>query len=159
MYTSYRQQYVFGRNPFTLSGLDTATPAVSYLGAEDGGKSSAAGCTPIDLKADDQMFALKARLDVKVLEALAGSGAVANVTIYTCGDSTSTPNTPDTAHAKALLSFSIGTADAIEASTIPYMEITMPSNCKRYVYAGIVLADKTKAFTAGKVLIHFNPNI
>jgi hypothetical protein len=159
MYTSYRQQYTFGRVPFELKDLDTTTPAVSYLGAEEGDKSSAAGCTPIDLKAEDQMFALKARLDIKVLEALAGSGASATVTLYTCGDTVGTPNTPDTSNAKAILSFKIATADAIEASSMPWMEITMPSNCKRYVYLGIVLDDKTKAFSAGTILAHFNPNL
>ena len=159
MYTSYRQQYVFGRSPLDISALDTTTPAMSYYGAEEGAKTSAAACTPIDLKADDQMFALKARLDIKVLEALAGSGASATITLYTCPDTVGTPNTPDTSSAKVLLTIPIATADAIPASSMPWMEITMPSNCLRYVYAGIVLDDKTKPCSAGTVLMHFNPNL
>jgi len=168
MYTSYRQQYTFGQAAIDLTDLDTTTPDPSYYGSnlggqdaiDDGTHGDVSGYTmPIDLKAAEQMFALKARLDIKVLTTLAGSGAVANVTFYTCGPASGYPNKPDTANAEELFSMKVSTAGTPAASSIPYFEITMPSNCKRWVYVKIVLADKTKAFSAGKLLIHFNPNL
>ena len=168
MYTSYRQQYTFGQIPMDLTALDTTTPSPSYYGSNSGGQAAiddgthgdVSGYTmPIDLKADEQMFALKARLDVKVLTTLAGSGAVAKVSLHTCGAASGYPNKPDTANAVEILSFNVSTAGTPAASSIPFFEITMPSNCKRWVFVKVVLADKTKAFSAGKLLMHFNPNL
>lgn len=165
MYTSYRKQYTFGQIPFELKDLDDNTPAPSYLGSAEGGKANLSKDTddsthtmPICLKASDQAAFEKVRLDVKVLEAFAGdTGAVANVTLFTCGDDGS--GDADVSNLKTLLTFPLKLADAPAASTIPYMEIGLPSNTMTWVGVSIVLADKTKAFSAGTIMIHMNPSL
>ena len=152
MYTSYRQQYVFGFPPFELK--DVSASSSLFLGTEVGGKSTAAGCVPIDLKADKQMKYLKMRLDIKVLEPLAGSGATGTITFFTCGDNA---GAADTSNAVELFSLPVSTAAAIASSTAPWFEITVPSNCKQYIYAEVAVG--STAFTGGKLLIQMNPNL
>ena len=165
MRSYYKQQYVFGQVPFSLSGLDTVTPAKSYLGSNLGGQASlddgthgdVSGYTmPIDLKAPKQAHVQKIRVEIRVLEALAGSGASAKIAFEHCGVAS---NKPDTSNVKTLLTIPIATADAIVPSAQPWMEFTMPSNCLDNVVVSIVLDDKTKAFSAGKILVQMNPNI
>lgn len=164
MYTSYREQYMFGKGVFELKNLDATTPSASYFGTEVGAKTSASACKPIDLKAADQMFVQKARLDIKCLETFAGTaGAVAYLTMYTCGPTSTDPTEANYDVAKVseaveVMRIPLSLANKPADSVIPFFEITMPSNLKRFVYIGIILADKTKAFSAGKILVHFNPN-
>ena len=170
MYTSYRKQYTFGQVPFALSGLDTTTPVATFFGSAEGGKKYASGTSglskdtdntnytmPICLKAEGQAAFEKIRLDVKILETLAGSGASATVTIGTCGDDAN--GDADIANVKTLLTFPISTADTPAASAIPFMEIGLPSNTKTWVYMSIILDDKTKPFSAGKIMVHMNPSL
>ena len=112
---------------------------------------------PICLKAEGQAAFEKIRLDVKILETLAGSGASATVTIGTCGDDAN--GDADIANVKTLLTFPISTADTPAASAIPFMEIGLPSNTKTWVYMSIILDDKTKPFSAGKIMVHMNPSL
>lgn len=170
MYTSYRKQYTFGQVPFELKKLDTQTPAPAYLGSGNletatGNKfanlskdtDDATHTMPICLKAEGQAAFEKIRLDVKVLETLAGSGAAATVTIGTCGDDAN--GDADISNVETLLKFPLSTAGTPVASAMPFMEIGLPSNTKTWVYVSVVLDDKTKAFTAGKIMIHMNPSL
>lgn len=165
MRSSYKEQYIFGHGPFELKNLDDDTPAPSYLGENRGGQAAlddgthgnVSGYTlPIDLRADRQMAYHKARFTVSVLETLAGSGAAAKVVLGTCAATSA--GVPDIAHTVELLSFNVSTAGTPAASSKALMEMTMPSNTKEYVFVSIILADKTKTFTAGKLLIQMNPN-
>ena len=165
MYTSYRLQYAFGQGPVDISSTNAAASSTKYLGnevglfANVGTTSSSTTCTPIDLKATDQMFALKARLDIKVLTKLAGSSGSATLSIMTCGPAAAdtTGNTPDTSNGYEIMSIPLSTAKSPEASTMPWFEITMPSNIQRWVYLKLVVS--ANAFSAGKILAHFNPNL
>lgn len=165
MRSYYKQQYVFGQVPFELDDLDTTTPSKSYLGSNLGGQAAlddgthgdVAGYTmPIDLKAEKQAHVQKIRVEIRVLEALAGSGASAKIRFEHCPSSS---GVPAVASVKDLIVIPIATADAIVPSAQPWMEFTMPSNCAENVAVSIVLDDKTKPFSAGKILIQMNPNI
>jgi len=163
MRSYYKQQYVFGQVPFELKDLDTTTPAKSYLGSAEGGVANLSATTddsthtmPIDLKAERQAHVQKIRVEIRVLEALAGTGASAKIAFEHCP---STNGVPAVASVKDLVVIPIATADAIPASAQPWMEFTMPSNCAENVVVSVVLDDKTKAFTAGKILVQMNPNI
>jgi hypothetical protein len=103
------------------------------------------------------MHVQKARLDIKCFKALAGSSGSATLSLMTCGESSSTPDTPDTSNAVELLSIPLTTANTPAESTQPWMEITMPSNTKRFVWLKLVVS--ANAFSAGQFLIHFNPNM
>lgn len=156
MYTSFRQQYTFGQDVIDINSTLAAASSTKYLGAKAGLQTSVTNAEPIDLKAEHQMHVQKARLDIKCFEALTGSGATATLSLMTCGESSSTANTPDTANAVELLSIPLSTANSPASSTQPWMEITMPSNTKRFVWLKLVIG--ATAFTTGKFLIHFNPN-
>lgn len=163
MRSYYKQQYVFGQVPFELDDLDTTTPSKSYLGSANGGVANLSATTddsthtmPIDLKAEKQAHVQKIRVEIRVLEELAGSGASAKIRLEHCPSSS---GVPAVASVKDLIVIPIATADAIVPSAQPWMEFTMPSNCAENVVASIVLDDKAKPFSAGKILIQMNPNI
>ena len=154
--SGYREQYMFAQGVVDLSTVSAS--ASRYLGGKAGLQTSAALCEPIDLKADKQMKYQKARLDIKCYEALAGSSGAGTLYLYTCDSASSdtTGYTPDTDHAVELFEIPISTANTPAKSTLPWMEITMPSNCKRFVFFKFTAS--ANAFSAGKLLIHFNPN-
>lgn len=164
-YTSYRKQYTFGQGIIDLASTYAAASSTKYLGNEEGlgtsiaTTSSSTARTPIDLKADDQMFALKARLDIKVLQAFTGSSGAATLSVMTCGPAAAdtTGNTPDTSNAYEVMAIPLTTAHSPVASSMPWFEITMPSNLKRWVFLKIVVS--ANAFTTGKILVNFNPNL
>lgn len=158
MYTSYRQQYTFGQGVIDINKTTgIAASTTKYLGAVAGLQTSIANAEPIDLKAEKQMHVQKARLDFKCYEALTGTSGSATIKLMTCGESSVTANTPDTSNAVELLSIPISTANSPVASAQPWMEITMPSNTKRYVWLSITTS--ANPFDTGKFLIHFNPNL
>lgn len=174
LYTSYRQQYVFGHEPIELKNLDdgdaTASPkvapAASYLGSntglqaalDDGTHGDVSGYTlPINLKANGRAAYNKIRVDIKVLEAPAGSGAAATIDFVHCDDAS---GKPDTSNAAVLMSIPISTAMGLVASTEPWMSFTMPSNLLKNVAVKMLLSgDGSNAFSAGKLLIQMNPNL
>ena len=154
MYTSFRQQYTFGHDKVDISSANLTNGKTKYLGSATGLKDSAQACEPIDLKDDGQMYALKARLDFKILKTLKGTGATATIKFMTCGEGSN--GNADTVNAIEILSIPLSAAVLTESSSQPFLELTMPSNCRRFVYLSITAG--ATAFSEGVVLIHFNPN-
>lgn len=69
MYTGFKQQYTFGWKESSLYNKTFAnTSAKLYYGSAVGDKDSAAGCLPINLKAEGQMAYEKALLQLQCLE-------------------------------------------------------------------------------------------
>lgn len=129
---SYFQTETYGVTAIDLSNVGTTE---KFLGSAIGLQSTLASAKKLDLRADRQTYSLKQVFQMIKASQITGTTSLV-ISLYS-----KSAETALTA-ADKVAEFTVGVADVIANGTVGF-EVTLPSNCKRYLAIGIKKAADT----------------
>ena len=129
---SYFQTETYGVTAIDLSNVGTTE---KFLGSAIGLQSTLASAKKLDLRADRQTYSLKQVFQMIKASQITGTTSLV-ISLYSKSAETALTASDKVAE------FTVGVADVIANGTVGF-EVTLPSNCKRYLAIGIKKAADT----------------